>query len=208
MELRDEQYHRFNENILITRQMHHNIKHHFLALQGFLAEGNFEKVKNYLNKYLDTINNYEIINLCSNPIVNMTVSHYYTLSKENQIDFTVHIQIPKELPIQDSDISVLLGNLLENAITAVTSTPDGQQIIRLNMSVSRKTLIITVDNGFDGIVSYKNGKYLSTKPKHNGLGLKSITSIAEKYGGGVEFTHEDMVFHSSVMLEFCNSFES
>ncbi|MBD5088722.1 MAG: sensor histidine kinase [Clostridiales bacterium] len=131
----------------------------------------------------------------------------YYPAEENQIDFTVRIQIPKELPIQDSDISVLLGNLLENAITAVTSAPDGQQIIRLNMIVSRKTLIITVDNGFDGIVSYKNGEYLSTKPKYNGLGLKSITSIAEKYGGGVEFTHEDMVFHSSVMLEFCNSFE-
>ena len=41
---------------------------------------------------------------------------------------------------------------------------------------------------------------VSSKPNHSGLGLRNIEMIAEKYEGGVEFTHDPHVFHSSVML--------
>lgn len=202
MELRDEQYHRITETIQGTRRLRHDIKHHILIVQSLLSEGDIAKVEAYLNEYLDTVNQYSVMNLCSNLIVNMVVSHYYTLAKENDIDFTVRINVPKELPIQDSDLSVLLGNLLENAITAASSALGDKRKIQLNMIVSGKTLVITVDNGFGGKILYENGEYISAKPEHRGFGLKSIASIAKKYNGEAEFTHEDMVFHSSVILEF------
>ena len=61
-------------------------------------------------------------------------------------------------------------------------------------------LVIAVDNGFNGTAKLRNHQYLSTKPNHNGLGLKTLENIAEKYGGGASFTHEGTIFHSSVML--------
>ena len=202
MELRDEQYHRITETIQGTHRLRHDIKHHILMVQSLLSEGDLAKVQAYLNEYLDTVNQYSVMNLCSNLIVNMVVSHYYALAKENEVDFTVRINVPKQLPIQDSDISVLLGNLLENAITAASSALGDKRKIQLNMIVSGKTLVITVDNGFGGKIVYENGEYISTKPAHRGFGLKSIASIVKKYNGEAEFTHDDMVFHSSVILEF------
>ena len=175
-------------------------------VQSLLSEGDIAKTEDYLNEYLDTVNQYAVMNLCSNLIVNMVVSHYYTLAKENQVNFTLHINVPKELPIQDSDLSVLLGNLLENAITAVSSAPENQCKIDLNIITAGKTLVVTVDNGFGGKLSYENGEYRSTKPNHKAFGLKSIMAIAEKYNGHAEFTHEDMVFHSSVMLTFISPY--
>lgn len=202
MELRDEQYHRITETIQGTRRLRHDIKHHILMVQSLLSEGDIAKAEAYLNEYLDTVNQYSVMNLCSNLIINMVVSHYYTLAKENHIDFTLHINVPKQLPIQDSDLSVLLGNLLENAIAAASSASENLCKIELNMIVAGKTLVVTIDNGFGGKLSYENGEYQSTKLNHRAFGLKSITAIAEKYNGCAEFTHEDMVFHSSVMLEF------
>ena len=202
IELRDEQYHRITETIQGTRRLRHDIKHHILMVQSLLSEGDITKAEAYLNEYLDTVNQYALMNLCSNLIVNMVVSHYYALAKENDIDFTVRINVPRELPIQDSDLSVLLGNLLENAITAAFSAPENRCNIDLNMIVAGKALVVTVDNGFGGKLVYENGEYRSTKPNHTGFGLKSITDIAKKYNGDAEFTHEDMVFHSSVILEF------
>lgn len=206
MELRDEQYHRITETIQGTRRLRHDIKHHILMVQSLLSEGDIAKAEAYLNEYLDTVNQYAVMNLCSNLIVNMIVSHYYAQANENGIDFTVRINVPKELPIQDSDLSVLLGNLLENAITAVSSAPMNQCKIDLNMIIAGKTLVVTVDNGFGGELSYENGEYQSTKPNHRAFGLKSITAIAEKYNGHAEFTHEDMIFHSSVMLELISPY--
>ena len=61
-------------------------------------------------------------------------------------------------------------------------------------------LAITVDNSFYEDVKKRDGQYISNKPNHTGLGLSNIQMIADKYEGGVEFTHDLHVFHSSVML--------
>ncbi|HBW38102.1 GHKL domain-containing protein [Desulfosporosinus sp. BICA1-9] len=40
----------------------------------------------------------------------------------------------------------------------------------------------------------------SLKENHTGISLQSIASITHKYNGGVEFEHERLAFHASVML--------
>lgn len=200
IELRDEQSRRIQENIENNRRIRHDLKHHLLTLQGFLNNGESDNAAQYLQSYMNSINTYEVQKFCDNAIVNILLSHYSSLAKENDIDFRVRINIPKELWIQDSDISVLLGNLLENAITASNHTKGNQHFIYLNMICSGKMLVITVDNSFDGTVNSIGAQYLSTKPNHRGYGLKSLADIAEKYNGGADFSHEDMVFHSSIML--------
>lgn len=86
IELRDEQYYRITETISAARRLRHDAKHHILTVQGFLAEGNIKKAEMYLNEYLYVVKTYDVVNLCSNPVVNMIVSHYYTLAKADQID--------------------------------------------------------------------------------------------------------------------------
>lgn len=68
------------------------------------------------------------------------------------------------------------------------------------MSCSANMLAITMDNGFGGSVKVEGGHYITTKGQHLGIGLQSVTAIAEKYSGFAEFSHEEDVFHSSVML--------
>lgn len=119
---------------------------------------------------------------------------------DKKIIFTVRINLPSKLTVSDFDISVLLGNLLENAIEAASHASEAERLILLNIISSGKMLAITVDNGFDGHVNLDGDKYLSTKKRHTGIGLKSITNIAEKYNGGVQFSHEETIFHASVML--------
>ena len=74
------------------------------------------------------------------------------------------------------------------------------RFIRFHMLCSGNMLAITVDNSFHGDVKMDGAQYLSSKANHSGLGLHNIEIIANKYEGGVEFTHDSQVFHSSVML--------
>lgn len=104
------------------------------------------------------------------------------------------------MPIQDTDISVIIGNLLENAIDAVCELPPSERSIKVNMIYRGNMLAITVDNTFNGVVKQKDGVYLSTKSEHRGMGLSSIADIAGKYGS-VEFRNDDKTFYSSVMLK-------
>ncbi len=198
--LRDEQYRRIHDSIEINRQLRHDLRHHMLTLRGYLQSGETGQAEEYLSAYLEKADRYEIRKLCHDPVVNMVVSHYLDIAAQQDIRFTTRIDLPDELPVAAPDLSVLLGNMLENAITAAARAQGSNRFIRFHMLCSGKMLALTCDNGFDGAIRMKGDQYLSTREGHTGLGLKSLHFIAEKYDGGVEFTHEGNVFHTSVML--------
>lgn len=196
--IQEAQYQRIIENMEYTRRMRHDLRHHLLTLQGFIKSGEMEWAEQYLSQTLKISEEYEITNLCGNAVINLVVGHYQALAKEQDVRFSARIAIPDDIPILDTDLSVVIGNLLENALFAAGQVQGA--FIRLNMICSGKMLAITVDNNFGGTIRMQDGKYFSTKENHTGYGLQSIESIADKYSGGVEFTHEEGIFHSSVMM--------
>lgn len=196
--IQEAQYRQIMENMESSRRMRHDLRHHLLTLQGFLKSGDVKQAEQYLSQTIELSEDYEIVKLCGNAVINLLVSYYQALAKEQGVQFSTRIAIPDDIPILDADLSVVIGNLLENALFSA-----GQEqgaFIRFNMISSGKMLAVTVDNSFNGIVLMSGEKYLSTKKNHIGYGLESVEAIAEKYSGGVEFTHEGKVFHSSVMM--------
>lgn len=198
--LRDEQYHRISDSIESSRRTRHDFRHHIITLQGFLAAGQVAQAEQYLNQYIQTLNEDGIAKFCENTVVNVLVNHYGALAKEKGFEFTARIELPAIMVVEDLDLSVLLGNLLENAIEGAAHAPQGNRSIRLAVFYLGNMLAITVDNGFDGVVQQVKGGYLSRKEGHTGIGLKSIESIALKYGGGLDLGHDGAQFHASVML--------
>lgn len=199
MDIRDEQYRRIYDGVEQSRKLRHNLKHHLLILQGFLDSGETGKAREYLAQYFQQTDNGSMPQICSNPVVNMLISHYASIAKERGIVFLPHINIPDKLSVQNADLSVLLGNLLENAIEAADGA-SGENCIFLNMHCPGKMLLISLENGFDGFVKKEGARYHSTKQGHRGLGIKSIAEIAQKYDGEAEFSHEGRIFHASVIL--------
>lgn len=200
LSIQEEQYRRICASIESSHRMNHDLRHHMVTLQGFLQGGRVQDACDYLEQYLDSARKVELVELCRNPVVNMVVGHYRALALQKDIQFQPRIQIPDQLSVSDIDLSVILGNLLENAIDAADCGEGDERSIQFHMLCSGQMLAITVDNGFHGEVTKVDGRYVSSKPNHSGLGLRNIEMIAEKYEGGVEFTHDPHVFHSSVML--------
>lgn len=205
LDLGDMQYRRLSENMELTRRMRHDLRHHMVTLQGFLKSGATEQAEQYLSQVLEITEEHAIARVCGNPLVELVVNYYQAQAEERGVQMTVRIAIPDELPILDADLSVVLGNLLENAVCAAEQCGEGERFIRLNMICSGQMLVVAIDNSFSGQLRMEDGRYLSTKEDHVGYGLQSVAAIAEKYDGGVEFTHEDGVFHSSVMMNLAAS---
>ncbi len=200
LSIQEEQYRHICTSIESSRRMNHDLRHHMVTLQGFLQGGRVQDACDYLEQYLDSARQVELVELCRNPVVNMVVGYYRSLALQKDIQFQTRIQVPDELSISDIDLSVILGNLLENAIDAADCGEADARFIQFHMHCSGQMLAITVDNSFRGEIAKVDGRYVSSKPNHSGLGLRNIEMIAEKYEGGVEFTHDLHVFHSSVML--------
>lgn len=105
---------------------------------------------------------------------------------KNGIDFNASILIPASLPFHNGDLSIILGNLLENAIEACCDTDSVTKYITLNISYVKDVLQISLKNSCGTFRKKDNsGNYLSTKnaPGIHGLGLSSVKQAIEKHQG-------------------------
>ena len=110
--------------------------------------------------------------------------------------------IPKVNPhVQDSDLCLIIGNLLENAIEACAHLPEEQRFIRMRSLVQGGTLTIVMDNSFDGRYNKHKEVWISRKRVGQGTGLASIESTAQRYNGIVMLQPNGRIFQSSVYLQ-------
>lgn len=105
--------------------------------------------------------------------------------------------------MEDSDIYALFGNILDNAMEAVSkiSDPDKRQI-SLTVSDREGFLLIEAENFFSGEVTFEQGLPVTTKADRgfHGFGTRSIQILTEKYGGDLSMVVEDGIFRLSIML--------
>ena len=104
----------------------------------------------------------------------------------------------------NSDLAIIFGNLLENAIEACLKIDKEKRFIRISSDISYDMLIITMDNSYDGNLLSVDGRFRSTKREGFGIGLSSVQSVAEKYGGNARFEDKDGHFQSSVYINADN----
>ena len=122
------------------------------------------------------------------------------IAKNENIRFDARLELPEDAGVSDSDLCIVFGNCVENAIEACRGVSSGR-FIRINSKITGKILAITVDNSFDGKLKNKGGAFMSRKHDVEGIGISSIKAIAEKYGGAAQFEAKDNLFQASVMLQ-------
>ena len=88
------------------------------------------------------------------------------------------------MTVSESDICLVIANLLENAFEASMKLDrDKRQIKMFARPHSEKILLISVENAFNGEITEKDGFFGSSKRNGNGIGTQSVRRIAEKDGG-------------------------
>ena len=102
-----------------------------------------------------------------------------------------------------SDVYSLFGNALENAIEAVREVDDpSKRAIGLDVRTAGEMLLIHVENYYSGKIVMEDGIPQTTKADRvrHGYGIKSMSSIAERYGGTLATVVSDEVFSLNVAI--------
>ena len=194
------QYENLQEKIAEARRAKHDVRHHIALMREYLSHGDYAALDEYLNQYGLSLPDDSLIQFCRNPVANAVLLYFAQQAKNGQIDYIVQTDIPQDIAVSDTDISVLLGNLIENALDACKAEDDADKKIVIRASSSNGALCVTVDNTFTGTLKYtSDGTLLSTKHKGAGLGTQSIRRIAEAYGGVCRFEVKNGMFYASVL---------
>lgn len=208
------QYDNLQNKITEARRARHDVRHHISLLQKYMQEQDYEALAEYLQQYQKSIPDDVPISYCENVAVNAVLLYFAQVAKNEEIEYEVRVSLPKETGMEDADLSVLFGNLLENALDACEAerknlwekqkTQSGTSVqemkVIINASQKGQALCVTVDNTFTGkLRKDREGRLISTKHRGNGMGTESVKAIAEKYHGVCQFEVVNGMFCASFM---------
>lgn len=102
-----------------------------------------------------------------------------------------------------ADIYSLFGNLLSNAIEAVSALESKERrMISLTLRRRNDFIHIQIENYYDSQLEFHNGLPASTKKEAHlhGYGLKSVRYLVEKYHGNITVSADDSIFRVNILM--------
>ena len=200
LSMQQQRYESLKAAIEEARQARHDMRHQLNQISALAEEGDLDNLKAYLAKTVSRIPDLDM-NFCENRAADSVVGHYCALAKRENIPYSVQIDLPECLPVDEINLCLLLSNLLENALEASLRTAPARRRIKLTAYLHGNSLaLIQVENTYDGVIREKGGVFQSSKRKGDGVGLQSVRHIAEKSGGVSTVTYQDGLFCVKVML--------
>lgn len=187
-----------NENMHI---MVHDIKNHLGVIES-IADN--DKVTAYIGELCSNIGKYYAVSqLTGNKMLDIIIGKYTVLCSKNGLDFNAKALTSNLSFVHDSDISAMVGNLLDNAFEAAKQAENGKIEFSL-YTIDGKSCVVSVINTALTAPKCENETLVSAKPdaQSRGYGIKSIKKTAEKYGGSYSWFYDDKnrEFHAMVML--------
>jgi hypothetical protein len=197
LQARTETMKQAEENAMIHR---HDLRHHLHLINGYLIENNTAEAQKYIVAMEETIDNTATVKYCDNQAINLILSSYINMAKNENIAVKTQAYIPKTCEIADMDLCIILANAIENAINACMNIKETSNR-KINISCKSKNdkLFIEVTNSFIGVLQFKNDMPVTDRNNH-GFGTRSIAATVEKYKGIYSFTAQDGIFKMNVIL--------
>lgn len=200
-ELVDKHYAEVETMYRKMRGWRHDYHNHIQVLKAHLEFGRYEEARQYLAMLNDDLTTVDTVIKTGNVMVDAILNSKLTMIREKEIQVDATAVVPQDVPFSGIDLSVLIGNLLDNAMEACTQVLNkDERFIRIYIDIVKKQLYISVTNSMDGRARRKGLQYLSTKAGLHGFGLLCIDRIASKYGGFINRQDEEGVFATEVML--------
>ena len=198
--MQKEQYRRLRESVKVSRRVFHDMRHHVRTLREMAENGQLENIKAYLDVYEPRLEAARVPVWSENQAADAVINYYEAAAQKVKADYDAVFAVPPDIDISDDEMCVILGNLLENAVNAVSKEPEGKRAIKLRGRFTDGRLLILVENSYTGTPDVRNGVYMSSSHEGPGIGIGSVRVIAHKYGGLSDFTSGDGVFRAEIMI--------
>ena len=201
LENQKEYYIKQNEQVFALwesmREFRHNISNQYFTEQTLLREGRYEELD---KRYTDMMS-YVRSNVYSVRTgifcIDSLLSYKLSMLKEMNVDIISEFKLPKDLEFDMNDLTVIVGNLVDNATDALKEVKSDKKKFKILMFYEMPNLVIKVYNSYEGERKRdSDNNFITTKDNTDmhGIGLKSIKRIVEGYKGIVKFDVKEELF--------------
>ena len=178
----------------------HDFHNHLQTLKGYIEAGESERALKYIEELDYGVMNTDTLLKTGNVSVDVILSAKIAKAKSKGINVTVKANLPDNLNITDVELSIVIGNLLDNAIEACTASTDKELFIRVYLVMKSNMLYFSMLNSSGDKLKKDGSLFNSKKGGFHGFGLRRAESIIEKHGGWIKYNSEDGAFSSEFLV--------
>ena len=179
------------------RAFRHDVKKHYGALTTLLADGRIDEAKEYLEQLIEKRNELTVFQT-GNVIADSFINAKYEALKELDVQFSVIGRFPEKLEIDNTSLSVVLGNILDNAEEALRQV-EGQKELAIEIRNYMGRLYLTVINTSNPVDVLRLDTTKDDKERH-GYGLENVKNVVKQYGGSIEFNYVNSKFITNIYI--------
>lgn len=199
MEKEAKQYEMSKELVEVINIKCHDMKHQIRKIRK-----NAESVDSaLLDEVEKSLDEYDFGIKTGNEAFNIVMAEKGKYCADNEIKISCIADGQTLSFMAPTDIYSLMGNILDNAIEAVMRLEEqDKKLIDISLRSESGVVRIRVENYYNGALAFADDLPVTTKDDSyfHGYGVKSIKSIAEKYGGFVRFIVDDETFVINVII--------
>lgn len=175
------------------QSLRHDLKNKHLTLLALLEE-NPDEAKEYLHSLTDSISGKQTF-YSKNPTINFLLNQKLH-DVEDEIELEIDCFVPQELSIQPDILAVILGNCLDNSISACLRLTDkSERTLALNIRYFQQNLFISINNTFN-----EQEQETRKTRQRDGWGLRNVDSLVQEYQGTIKRFKENGHYRTEILL--------
>lgn len=184
-------------------KMRHDLKQQLILMRNQLVHKEYEEMEKLVDSMIGRAfslarTKYDTGNLA----LEAQLNELETVAEEKGIVTYVDIDVPGKMRFRDEDLSVLIGNAIDNAVEALERVEGRNKRIWANICYYKGMLQICFKNDCVDLGEGRN-RISSKKGKHHGIGLLSISRIVRKYKGSMRTGIKEGLFCLEITLYEC-----
>ncbi|MDE6641647.1 MAG: GHKL domain-containing protein [Acetatifactor sp.] len=181
----------------------HDMNNHLHTVSGYMQVGDYERAQEYVREIAGEVSRIKSFH-SGNAVVDALIGSKTALAEMNGIRVDVDMAVPSELKIADGDLTVMIGNLYDNAIDANLKFTDvHKRFIHIKILFDSGNLLLMFENA--ALEEERSGSrdvWFTTKEDSSGhgFGIKNIDRIVQMYDGYCERELKDHVFRCRIRM--------
>ena len=175
------------------QSLRHDLKNKHLTLLALLEE-NPDEAREYLQSLTDSISRKQTF-YSKNPTINFLLNQKLH-DVEDEIELEIDCFVPQELSIQPDILAVILGNCLDNSISACLRLTDkSERTLALNIRYFQQNLFISINNTFN-----EQEQETRKTRQRDGWGLRNVDALVQEYQGTIKRFKENGHYRTEILL--------
>lgn len=159
----------------------------------------YEKAASCLDALTDSFQQERFHPVCNNNLINAILNSKRQIAEQHGIRTNFQLLLPEKMNIENSDLSSIFFNLLDNGIESCLKSGADKPFIQITAKPSANFLAIHMVNSKDPSQKF-NHKTNKTDSWSHGFGLAIIEDIADRYDGTCQWVDDGEMFESVVMV--------